>query len=73
MHYHKIVYPFERHDCSVGYYALLNVPDEALNFMDMFLFGCTVQVYAQSGHVLAQWFELTIGVHVCDLETALQV
>ena len=73
MHYHKLGYPFERHGGSGGSDALLNGPDEALNFRDMFLFGCTVQVYAQSGHVLAQRLELTIGVHVCDLETALQV
>ena len=26
--------------------ALLNSQEEALNFTDMFLFGCTVQVYA---------------------------
>ena len=42
MHYHKLGYSFERHGGSVGSDALCNGPDEALNFRDMFLFGCTV-------------------------------
>ena len=46
MHYHELGYWFERHGGSIGYGALLNGPDEALNFRDMLLFGCTVQVYA---------------------------
>ena len=73
MHYNKIGYPFERHGGLGGSDALLNGPDEALNFRDMFIFGCTVQVYAQSGHFFSYWSELTISVHVCDIETALQV
>ena len=73
MHYHKLGYPFERRGGSGGYDALLNGPDETLNFRDMFIFVCTVLVYAQSSHFIAYRFKLTIGVHVCDLETALQV
>ena len=73
MHYHKLGYLFERHGGSGGSDALLKCPDEALNFRDMLLFGCTVQVYDQRGNFLAQWFKLTISVHVCDLETAMQV
>ena len=73
MHYHKLEYLFERHGGSDGYDALLNGPDEALNFRDTLLLGCTVYVYSQSGHFLAYWFELTTSVHVCDPETALQV
>ena len=46
MHYHELGYSFERNGGSGGSDALLNGPDEALNFRDMFLFGCTVQVYA---------------------------
>ena len=46
MHYHELVHLFEQHGGMGGSDALLNVPDEALNFRDMFLFGCTVQVYA---------------------------
>ena len=46
MHYHRLRYPFERHGGSGGSDALLNGPDEALNFRDMFLFGFTVWVYA---------------------------
>ena len=45
MHYHELGYLFERHGGSGGYDALLIGPDEALNFRDMFLSGCTVQVY----------------------------
>ena len=52
MHYHKLGYPFEQHGGLGGSDALLNGLDEALNFRDMLLFGCTVQVYAQSGHFL---------------------
>ena len=73
MYYYKLGYSFERHGGSGRSDALLNGPDEALNFRDMLFFGCTVQVYAQSGHFLAQWYKLTIGVHMCDLETTLQV
>ena len=73
MHYNKVGYPFEWHGGSGGSDALLKGPDEALNLRDMLLFGCKIQVYAQSGHFLAQWFELTIGVHVCDIETEMQV
>ena len=73
MRYHKIGYPFERHGGSGGYDTLLNGPDEALNFRDMFLFGRTVYVYANIGNFLAQRFELTISVHACDIETAPQV
>ena len=73
MHYHKLGYSFEGHGASGGSDALRNSPGEALKFRDMFLFVCTVQVYAQRGHFLAQQFELTINVNVCDLETALQV
>ena len=46
MHYHELVYSFERHGGSGGSDVLLNGPDEALNLRDMLLFGCTVQVYA---------------------------
>ena len=53
IYYHKLVYSFEQHGGSGGPDALLNGPNEALNFRDMFLFGCTVQVYDQSGHLLA--------------------
>ena len=35
MHHHKLGYPFERHGGSGGSDALLNGPDEALNFRDM--------------------------------------
>ena len=42
MHYHKLGYLFERHGGLSVSDALLNGPDEALNFMGMFLFGCTV-------------------------------
>ena len=42
MHYLKLGYPFERNGGSGGSDALLNGPDEALNFRDMLLFGCTV-------------------------------
>ena len=73
MHYHELGYSFEWHGGSGGYDALLNGPDEALNLSDMLIFGCTVQVYAQSCHFLAQWFEITISVHMCDLETVLKV
>ena len=73
MHYHELGYFFEWHGGSGGSDALPNGPDEALNFRDMFLFGCTVQVYAYSDHLLEQWFEITICVHMCDLETALKV
>ena len=73
MHYHKLRYSFERHGGSGGSDALLNSLDEALNFRYVFLFGCTVQFYAYSGHFLALWFKLTISVHMCDLETTLQV
>ena len=45
---------FERNGGSGVYDALLNGPDEALNFRDMLLFGFTVQVYAYSGHLLAE-------------------
>ena len=38
MHYHELGYSFERHGGSGGYDALLNSPDEALNFREMFLF-----------------------------------
>ena len=73
MHYHELGYLFEWHGGSGGSDALLNGKDEALNFRDMLIFGCTVQVYAQSGNLPAQWFELTIIVNMCDIETALQV
>ena len=73
MHFHKIGYLFERHGGSGGSDALLNGPDEALNFRDMLLFGCTAQVYDQRNHFLAQWFKITISAHMCDLETTLQV
>ena len=73
MHYNKLGYPFERHGDSGRSDALLNGPDEAINFRDMLLFGCTVQVYAQSGHLLAQCFKLTISEHMFDIETTLQV
>ena len=53
MHHHKLGYSFERHGCLGGSDALLNVPDEALNFRDMFLLGCIVQVYAYISHLLA--------------------
>ena len=39
MHHHKLGYPFKRNGGSGGSDALLNGPDEALNFRDMFLFG----------------------------------
>ena len=42
MHYHKLGYSFERHGGLGGSDALLNGPDEALNFRDMYFFGCTV-------------------------------
>ena len=42
MHYHELGYSFERYGGSGGSDALLNGLDEALNFRDMFLFGCTV-------------------------------
>ena len=45
MHYRELGYFFERHGGLSGYDALSSGPDEALNFRDMFLFGCTVQVY----------------------------
>ena len=73
MHYHKLGYSFEQHGGSGGSDALFDGPDEALNLRDMFLFGCTVQVYAQSGHFLVQWFKLKISAHMCDLGTMLQV
>ena len=73
MHYHKIGYLFERHGGSGGSDLIHNGPDEALNFRDIFLFGCIVQVYAYSGNLLAYWFKLTISLHMCDIETALQV
>ena len=44
MHYHKLGYLFERDGGSVRSDALLNGPDEALSFRDMFLFGYTVHV-----------------------------
>ena len=72
MHYRELGYFFERHGGLSGYDALPSGPDEALNFRDMFLFGCTVQVYVQSIHFLAEWVELKISVHMCDLETVLQ-
>ena len=73
MYYYELGYLFEHHGGSGRSDALLNGPDKVLNFRDIFLFGCTVQVYSQSGYFLAQWFELTISVHICDLETALEV
>ena len=45
MHYHELGYLFERHGGSGGSDALLNGPYEALNFRDMLLFICIVQVY----------------------------
>ena len=42
MHYHELGYSFEWHGVSVGSDVLLNGPDEAINFRDMFFFGCTV-------------------------------
>ena len=39
MHYHKLGYSFELHGGLGGSDVLLNGPDEALNFSDMFLFG----------------------------------
>ena len=45
MHYHKLRYLFERHIGSGGSDTILNGPDEVLNFRDMFIFRCTVQVY----------------------------
>ena len=38
MHYHKLEYSFGRHGGLGGSDALLNGPDEALNFRDIFLF-----------------------------------
>ena len=37
MHYHELGYLFELHGGSGGSDALLNGPDEALNFRDMLL------------------------------------
>ena len=42
MHYHELGYSFEQNGGSGGSDALLNGPDEELNFRDMLLFGCTV-------------------------------
>ena len=42
MNYHKLGYSFGQNGGLGGSDALLNGPDEALNFRDMFLFGCTV-------------------------------
>ena len=42
MHYHKLGYSFEWHGGSGGSDTFLNGPDEALNFRDMYFFGCTV-------------------------------
>ena len=38
MHYHKLGYLFEMHGGSGGYNALLNGPDEELNFKGHVLF-----------------------------------
>ena len=38
MHYHDLRYSVERHGGSGGSDTLLNGPDEALNFRDMFFF-----------------------------------
>ena len=46
MHYYRLGHSLERHGGSGESDALLNGPDEALNFRDILLFGCTVQVYA---------------------------
>ena len=46
MNNHEIGYSFEQHGGLDRSDKLLNGPDEALNFKDMFPFGCTVQVYA---------------------------
>ena len=73
MHYRKLGYAFERHGGSGGSDALLNGTDEELNLGDMLLFGCTAQVYAQSGNFFAYQSELTIIVHMRDLETTMQV
>ena len=73
MHYHELGYLFERNGGLGGYDALLKSPDEALNFRDMLFFRCIVQVYSWSSNLLAQWFELTISVHMHDIETTLQV
>ena len=42
MHYHEFVYQFEWHGGSGGSNALLNGPDEALNFRDALILGFTV-------------------------------
>ena len=42
MHYNKLIYLFGRHDGLGRFVALLNVPDEALNFRDIFFFRCKV-------------------------------
>ena len=40
MHYQKLGYLFEWHGGSGGSDALLNSPDEGLNFRNMLIFGC---------------------------------
>ena len=55
MHYHELGYAFEQHGGSGRSHALLNGPDEALNFRNMFLFECTFRfmpravIYLRSG------------------------
>ena len=46
MHYHELGYSFEHHGGLSGSDAFFKGSDEAFNFSDMLLFGCTVQVYA---------------------------
>ena len=42
MHYHELGYLFERHGGLGGSDALLNGPDGALNFKEMFLLVCKI-------------------------------
>ena len=45
MHYNELGYLFERNGGLGGSNALLNGPDEALNFRDRLILVFTVQVY----------------------------
>ena len=73
MNYHKLRQSFEWYHGIGRSDALHNGPYEALNFMDMFPFKTTVQDYTKRSHFPAYWFKLAISMHVCNIESTLQV